>query len=134
MKSVILLLVTGFWSYSIEIVLVGVFLAFITNKRKKALSWVSAIPLLMIFFALNEACYLPVILNTDITFTIHNQEVAEFLEVGENESLSNFILTGFFGLLGWFIEAWLAFGVNLFLTRKSANHPTYRTENTSVQN
>lgn len=133
MKSIALLLGTGLLAYAIEIILVGGFLAFLIQKRKKAFSWFIAIPVLMTFFALNEIYYIPALLNVDATFTVNNQELAEFLEIGPNTSLSKYILEDFISITSWFLEAIFSYAIALLLT-KPANQIINRTVNTSALN
>ena len=118
MKSIALILGTGLLAYTIEIVLVAGFLAYLIQKRGKKYSWFTAIPLLMLFFAINELFYIPAIINANVTFTINNQELANFWGIGQNESLTDFMLEDFISISIWLIEASLAYGLALILTRK----------------
>jgi hypothetical protein len=128
MESIVFLLGTALWAYAIEIFLVGAFLAFLIQRRKKAFPWFKVLPALILFFAINEIVYLPAIMKSNVTFTIHNQEIANFLEVAKNESLTDYVLSDFFSFWLWFIEACLAFGVSLLLTRGKDNKKINRTE------
>ena len=132
MKSIIILLTTGLIAYAIEILLVGGFLAFLIQKRGKEYSWKFGFPCLMVFFALNEIYYIPAVITADVNFTINNNELANFLELSANSSLTSFLLEDIISIMSWFLEAACAIGIARFLIKKPANNKINRTGNTSA--
>ena len=118
MKSITLLFGTGLFTYAIEIILMAGCLAYLIQKRGKTFSWLVALPLLTFFFAFNEIYYIPAIINANVTFTFNNQELANFFEIGQNESLTRFIIEDSISFFSWFVEAVLSYVIALALTKK----------------
>ena len=118
MKSIFLILGTALTTYTIEIILVGGFLAFLMERKEKEFSWIKTIPVLFLFFAVNEFFYIPAVINANVSFTIHNQELANFLGVEPNESLTKFVLEDFASISIWVIEASLSYAIGVLLFRK----------------
>jgi hypothetical protein len=121
MNTTLFLLLFGLLPYVIDIVFVGFALAYFIQKRGKAFSWFPAIPVLMLIFALNDLYIIPFLVHIDATFTIRNPEIAQYLGTSENESLTEFIMSDLFDLMGWFISSIFAFGFSLQLTKSPAN-------------
>jgi len=64
----------------------------------------------------------------DATFTINNQDIAEFLEKKPNMSLSEFISSVLLDFAFWFIQASVAFGIGNWLRiKKPDNQPVHPT-------
>ncbi len=71
MGSMILLLLTGLFAYSIDTFLVGLAFAFFLTKRKMEISVYSALPVLFAIFAFLDLYQIPSFLSLDATFTVN---------------------------------------------------------------
>ena len=89
MITLILLLLM---SYLIDIVLVGICFAAIKKAFHFNISIIFSIIILILLFALLDNMLFPFVSLLDLTFTIHNKEIADFLELKENISNVKFIL------------------------------------------
>lgn len=105
MSSIILILFTGFIGYFIDAILLGLAFAFLLIKSNRKISARVAIPILFLIFAFFDLYYVPPLRSLDITFTIGNNAVAEFLETKPNTSLNEFMSLGLFDFAVWFIQA-----------------------------
>jgi len=116
MITLILLLLI---SYSFDIILVGICFAAIKKAFRFNISIIFSLIILMFLFALLENMLLPFVSLLDITFTIHNKEISDFLELKENISASVLYSIDYFDFIIWFIQSVVAlYVIDKSITKK----------------
>jgi len=89
-------------------IIVGVAFFPLFGHRNFVSSTKKTLVILLIIFGFMDYYFLPVIALLDITFTIGNQQIAEFFELRPNMSVGEFIDPGLFDLFIWLIQAIIA--------------------------
>ncbi len=95
--------------YVLSIILAGVSFAALKKVFGFKPSPVYSLIILLILFCLLDVLLNPFVYLLDITFTVHNPDVAKFLELKENESLSQIAYFDFFDIILCFIKSCLAY-------------------------
>ena len=108
MTSAIILLLTFCFEYTISAVLVGLALALLISKKKVHIRSFRAGMAIFFIFVFLEAYSYPAMLSLDMTFTIHNQFVAELLDVGPNAKFTEIVSIGFLDLIIWLAQTAVA--------------------------
>ena len=105
--------------YLADIILVGLAFSAVKKAFQLNISVISSIIILIITFGLFDNLLTPIIAYLDITFTVHNQEIVNFLDLKENMPASMFFSIDYFDLIIWIIESLIAlFVVDKFITKK----------------
>ena len=106
-------------AYSIDIILVGFAFSAVKKAFRLNISLVFSFLILMILFAVIDNMMIPLVNILDITFTIHNKEIADFLELKENIPASVLYSIDYSDFIIWFVESFLAlFVIDKKITNK----------------
>jgi hypothetical protein len=109
--SLAILLITLIFDYLLITVLVGItFFALFGRKLKSPYS-PKSLYILVGIFALLDLYAWPAYFTSQITFTVHNQQIVEFFELKENMSAGEFFDPGLFDLFIYFLQAGVAYYV-----------------------
>jgi hypothetical protein len=121
MKSVAIFISTVIFIYLIDTFLVGVSFFALKERFQWAISRRMSLLLLFIVFAFIEYYLLPMAVVLDVTFTVRNPEIANWLDLKPNESFAGLFGFGSFEIIIMVFQALLAalLGEKLF-TRKLA--------------
>jgi len=105
--------------YLVDIFLVGASFAAIKRVFNLNISVIKSILILIVAFALLDNLVTPLVDYLDLTFTIRNQEIANFFELKENTPASMFFSIGYFDFIIWLVESLIAvFVVDKRITKK----------------
>jgi hypothetical protein len=106
-------------AYSVDVLLVGLSFSAIKKAFRINISIVFSIIILMILFAIIDNMIIPLVNILDLTFTIHNKEIADFLEVSENIPASALYSIDYFDIILWLVESLIAlFVIDRKVTKK----------------
>lgn len=106
-------------AYSVDILLVGLSFSAIKKAFRINISIVFSIVILMILFSIIDNMIIPLVNILDLTFTIHNKEIADFLEVNENIPAAALYSIDYFDIILWFVESIIAlFVIDKKVTKK----------------
>ena len=94
--------------YSIDIILVGLSFSAIKKAFKINISSIYSLIILIIIFAVINNDINPIISMLNLTFTVHNKEIAEFFKLKPNESTSALLSIGYSDFIIWFVESIIA--------------------------
>jgi hypothetical protein len=105
--------------YFVDIILVGASFAAIKKAFNLNISVVKSILILIVVFGVLDNLFTPFFDYLDLTFTIHNQEIANFFGLKENTPASMFFSIGYFDFFIWLVESLIAlFVVDKRITKK----------------
>jgi len=103
-----MLILTAILVYGIDIFLVGIVFYFFKAKYGWSFSLRFDFLILLIIFIFLENYLWPSFFILNVTYTIHNETIANFLGLKPNESLTESFGFGVFELIVWSIQAFLA--------------------------
>lgn len=104
--------------YIFMAILVGIaFFALFGNKLKSPYN-PKSLYILVGIFAFLDLYDWPAIFVAQITFTVHNQQIAKFLELKENMDVGELFAPGFFDIVIYFLQAVVGYYVGIRVFKK----------------
>ncbi len=106
--SIIAFILSIIAAYAIDVFLVGIVFHFLKNKFLWKLTPKQDFLILFVIFLLLENYLWPAFYILDITYTVHNEAVANFFEFRPDEPLSGLFGFGMFEFITWLVHAFIA--------------------------
>lgn len=106
--SILLLIASFILAYIIDTILAGVVFHFFKAKFGWKLSLKQDFLILFIVFLFLDNYLWPGFFILDVTYTVHNEAVASFFELRENEPLAELFGFGMFEFIIWCLQALVA--------------------------
>ncbi|MCK4911638.1 MAG: hypothetical protein KAR83_08335 [Thermodesulfovibrionales bacterium] len=124
MLGVIIFIGCVIFDYVAIAMIVGVAFFFLFGHRNFISSTKKTLVILIIIFGFIDYYYLPVLALLDITFTIGNQQIAEFFGSRPDMSLDDIFNPGFLDIFIWLIQAIIAHFTGTLVYQRIMNRST----------
>lgn len=114
-EDMVIVIATFILDYLIEAFLVGVSFFALKERFQWHISERLSLAILFMIFAFLEVYILPTLLTLDLTYTVGNAEIAEFLDLKPNSSFAELFGFGFYEIIIWSVQVLLAafFGLKI---------------------
>ena len=119
--NVVIFIVSIFLAYAIDTILVGIAFQALSNRFGWRISYRKSLGSLFLVFAFID-CYLwPAFIIADVTYTVRNEALARFLNLGPDEALIDLFEPGTFEFFVWSIETLIARYLGEKIIRNTGN-------------